>query len=112
MKRTLRYLSFSCAIFFVAVTSVVAQTDAPANYSAKCQSCHGTTGAGETRTGKMLTVKSFSDSSVTNLTDTSLNATIANGSGKMPAFKNIFSVDQIDSLVDYLHQLQSQLQGH
>jgi cytochrome c6 len=88
-----------------------AQSDAQSNYIARCQSCHGPTGAGETVTGKALKIRPFNDVQVMNMTDATLNTAIANGSGKMPAFQSFYSGDQISALVQYLHQLQTTLQS-
>ena len=112
MRRNWSLRIFLGAVLLAGVSYVHAQTDAPTNYVAQCQACHGPTGAGETPTGKMLKVKSFNDSQVVSLTDASLTSAITNGSGKMPAYQNEFSNDQISNLVHYLHQLQTQLQGN
>ena len=112
MKTMGCHIGVISVVIIVGAAFAVAQSDAPTNYVAKCQACHGPTGAGETPTGKMLKVKSFNDSQVVSLTDASLTTSIANGSGKMPAYQNEFSGDQISNLVQYLHQLQTQLQGN
>lgn len=105
------YVSFVLAASMYAAGHAQAQSETQANYVAKCQACHGPTGAGETATGKILQVKSFNDSTVTSMTDPALNGVITSGSGKMPAYQNIFSNDQISNLVQYLHQLQTNLQS-
>ena len=111
MKTMCHYFAIFAALILLGTASVCAQSETQTNYVAKCQACHGPTGAGETPTGKMLKVKSFNDAQVTSLTDASLNSTITNGSGKMPSYQNEFSGDQISALVQYLHQLQASLQS-
>ena len=111
----MRYMLCACLVlvsctFFTRAAK--AQSDTQSNYVAKCQTCHGPTGAAETATGKILKVKSFADATVLNMTDASLTGAISNGSGKMPAFQNIYSNDQINNLVQYLHQLQTSLQAN
>lgn len=85
------------------------QTDNQTTYTAKCAPCHGATGAGETPTGRMLRVKSFGDSTVTQLSDATLAGSISNGQNKMPSFKTVLTNDQITNLVQHLHELQSKL---
>lgn len=111
MTRTWHAALISVAVALSAVSSLFAQSDAQSNYVSKCQACHGPTGAGETATGKVLKIKPFNDAQVMNMTDVNLNTVITNGSGKMPAFQNFYSGDQINNLVQYLHQLQSKLQS-
>ena len=111
MKTMQRSIGVFGAVLCCGMTLCLAQSSAQSNYIAKCQACHGATGAGDTPTGKMLSVKSFADPQVVSLTDDSLTGTLSNGAGKMPAFKNIYSGDQISALVQYLHQLQTSLQA-
>ncbi len=112
MTRYFVQYGVAVALLFVLAIRASAQSEAQANYAAKCQACHGTTGAGETPTGKMLKVKSFNDTQVKALNDEALTGTISSGSGKMPSYQNEFSGDQIAALVQYLHQLQTNLQGN
>jgi mono/diheme cytochrome c family protein len=90
--------------------AAVSQSAARTAYVTNCQACHGATGAGETPTGKILKVKPFNDPQVVGLADAAISSNIARGLGKMPPFKNILSNDQISSLVQYMHQLQANLQ--
>ena len=112
MKAIAAYVVIAFASLAISADECLAQSDAQSNYVSKCQACHGATGAGETSTGKFMKVKSFNDSQVTSMTDAALNNVITNGSGKMPAFQNNLSGDQISNLVQYLHQLQTNLQSH
>jgi cytochrome c6 len=97
------------AILLFAVNFGFAQSSAKANYQSKCQMCHGATGAGETPNGKMLKVKLFNDPTITSLSDSALLGVIKAGTGRMPAFTNVYTDDQINDLVQFLHQLQTQL---
>jgi cytochrome c6 len=60
MKRLL-LLSLTC----LAVTALSAQAeDAKTNYEKGCQKCHGAEGKGETKMGKKLGAKDYSDAKV------------------------------------------------
>jgi mono/diheme cytochrome c family protein len=74
---------------------------AEATYKAKCASCHGPDGKGETATGKMMHVKDFSSEEVQKMSDADLTAAITSGKGKMPPYKTL-SADQVKDLVAYI----------
>jgi mono/diheme cytochrome c family protein len=75
-----------------------------ATYKAKCATCHGPDGKGETPTGKSLKVKDFSSEDVQKASDADLAGTIAAGKGKMPAYKTL-TPDQVKDLVGYIRSL-------
>lgn len=77
---------------------------AEATYKAKCATCHGPDGKGETPTGKSLKVKDFSSEDVQKASDADLAGTIAAGKGKMPAYKTL-TPDQVKDLVGYIRSL-------
>ena len=72
-----------------------AQSGGEATYKAKCQMCHGATGAADTPTAKMMKVKSFTDPIMLKMSDATLLGLTRNGSGKMPAFKDKLTDPQI-----------------
>ena len=74
---------------------------AEATYKAKCASCHGPDGKGETAAGKMMHVKDFSSEEVQKMSDADLTAVITSGKGKMPPYKTL-SADQVKDLVAYI----------
>jgi cytochrome c6 len=75
-------------------------------YKAKCQSCHGADGLGNTPVGKMVKIVSFKDPTVVNATDADLIAVVNNGKNKMPAYKGKITDDQITAVVAYIRTLQ------
>lgn len=84
---------------FAAFTLTVHGDDAVALYTAKCKMCHGANGAGDTPMGKKLALKDLASAAVQKNDDPALVKVIAKGSGKMPAFENKISAEQIKQLV-------------
>jgi len=78
-----------------------AQSGGEAVYKARCQMCHGATGSADTPAGKAMKVKSFSDPIMLKMSDATLLGLTKNGSGKMPAFKDKLTDDQIKDAVDF-----------
>ena len=68
-------------------------------WKAKCSSCHGADGTGQTDQGKKLNIKDYTKADFhAKSTDAQLKEAIVNGSGKdMPAYKDLS--DQADQLV-------------
>jgi cytochrome c6 len=73
--------------------------DAAALYASRCASCHGKDGKG-TSTGKKLGAKDLSLETKEPVQE--IAADIANGTGKMPAFKGKLSPEEIDALAKYV----------
>lgn len=82
-------------------TTARADNTAEATYKAKCASCHGPDGKGETATGKAMKVKDLALADVQKMSDAELTDTIAKGKGKMPAYKTL-TPDQVKDLVAYV----------
>jgi len=76
-----------------------AQSPGEATYKAKCQMCHGATGAAETPTAKMLKVKPLSDPDIKKLSADDMFAAVKNGKGKMQPFKDKLTDAQIKDAV-------------
>jgi mono/diheme cytochrome c family protein len=96
------------AIFGAAVLlSATAKADNPAEatYKAKCASCHGQDGKGETAAGKSMKAGSFAAPEVTKMSDDDLATAIAKGKNKMPAYEKSLKPDQIKELVGYIRSL-------
>lgn len=87
-------------------TMSFAQSGGEATYKAKCQMCHGATGAGDTPAGKSMKVKSFKDPEVAKVTDAAMINITKNGQGKMPAYKDKLSDPQIKEVVAYIRTLE------
>lgn len=80
---------------------VKADDTAEAAYKAKCITCHGPDGKGETPAGKAMKVKDFASEEVKKMSDEDLSEAISKGKGKMPAYKTL-TADQVKSLVAYI----------
>lgn len=77
----------------------VARADPAATFKARCAACHGPGGKGDTAMGKKLGAK---DLTTLKVSATHMEKDIANGEGKMPAFKDKLSTDEIKALVKYI----------
>jgi len=102
MSFPLKAAFFSAALF--AATTTHAQ--APANYTAKCQMCHGATGLADSPAGKAMGAKSFKLPEVLKESDADLTGIIKSGKGKMPAFTGKLKDPEIAALVVYIRTLQ------
>ena len=108
MARVMRRLNF-VAILCLAVTALALSAradDASAKlYQAKCASCHGPDGAGNSTVGKALKVRDFHDPDVQKQSDADLTSIIAKGKNKMPAYEKTLKPDEIKGLAAYVREL-------
>lgn len=79
--------------------------DGAAVYKAKCASCHGADGAGQTAIGKKMNLRDLGSPEVQKQTDAELYAWTADGKGKMPAYKGKLSDAEIKALVAFMRTL-------
>jgi cytochrome c6 len=99
--------SFAFAfVLAAAAVSVCAQQPTAGVYKAKCALCHGATGEADTPAGRAFKVPSFNSESVLKESDADLLAIANNGKGKMPAWHDKLSEDQLKGLVSFIHTLQ------
>lgn len=84
---------------------VVAAADGAATYKAKCASCHGADGAGQTTMGKKFNLRDLGSADVQKQTDAQLTAITTDGKGKMPAYKGKLTDAQIKELVAFMRSL-------
>ncbi len=92
------------ALVAVAFLNAPAKADAAAaeaTYKAKCATCHGPDGKGETPTGKTMKAGDFASEAVQKMSDADLTDAISKGKGKMPAYKTL-TPDQVKDLVAYV----------
>jgi mono/diheme cytochrome c family protein len=73
-----------------------------ATYKAKCQSCHGSTGTPNAGIAKAMNVKPAAEYKASEKEE--IDA-VANGKGKMPAFKGKLTDEQIKGSVEYFRTL-------
>lgn len=98
MKAIISLMAFSL-ILALAVPAVA--EDAAALYKSKCQMCHGPDGKGSAA-GQKMGAKPFSE---VKASDKELVEITKNGKGKMPAYKDKLTDDQINDLVKYVRTL-------
>ncbi len=90
-----------------ASTAAVSQAqDGAATYKAKCASCHGADGSGNTPAGKSMKAIPFKSPDIVKASDDDLFADTKNGKGKMPAYSGKLSDAQIKDVVAYIRTLQ------
>ena len=101
MKRMLSVLLFFAVI--VCLNCFADSTDAAALFKSKCAMCHGPDGTGSAM-GQKLGAKSYKSPDIQKQSDADLKNAIANGKGKMPAYKSL-TPEQVDRLVKYVRDL-------
>ena len=74
-------------------------------YKAKCISCHGADGSGNTAAGKSLKVRDMRSAEVQKLSDDQLFNLIAKGKGKMPGYEKTLGAEKCKELVAYVRHL-------
>jgi len=105
MVRTTQYQAVLVVVIALAGASCFAQSAGEATYKAKCQSCHGATGAADTTIGLALKVKPVSDPQVKKMSDAGMIDATKNGLGKMQAFKERLTDGQIKDVAAYFRTL-------
>jgi len=76
-------------------------------YKAKCASCHGADGSGQTKIGKTMKLRDLRSPEVQKQTDAELLKIITDGKAKMPGYKTKLSVADLSSLVAYVRGMAS-----
>lgn len=103
----MKALSRLIAILALAAAALCASAeDAASVYKTKCVMCHGAAGDANTPAGKALKVPSFGSDDAVKATDAALLEIARNGKGKMPAWHDKLSDDQIRGLVAYIRTIQ------
>jgi mono/diheme cytochrome c family protein len=75
-------------------------------YKTSCAQCHGTTGEADTPAGKAFSARSLNSPEVLKMSDAEMLALIKKGKGKMPAWEEILTDDQLKGVIAYIHTLQ------
>jgi cytochrome c6 len=89
----------------LAVPAAFAAADGAALYKAKCATCHGADGSGQTPMGKSMKLRDLRSADVQKLTDAELTKVTADGKGKMPAYKAKLTAEEITALVAYIRSI-------
>ena len=87
------------------VIAVPAFADGAAVYKAKCASCHGADGAGQTPVGKSMKIRDLRSAEVQKQTDVELTKIISGGKGKMPAYGKQLSNADVEALIVHIRTL-------
>ena len=88
-------------VLLLAGTVSFAQSSGEATYKAKCQMCHGEKGLADAGAGKAMKVKPATDPDVKKLSEAQMIDAVHNGMGKMQAYKEKLTDEQIKDAVDY-----------
>ena len=111
MKNSIKLTATGLAFFFAAALSHAAP--AADNWDANCTKCHGADGKGQTKVGKKLNLKDYSDAAVqAKMTDADMTKAITDGvfekdKEKMKSFKADLSADEIKDLVAYVRKFKA-----
>ena len=79
--------------------------DAAATYKAKCASCHGADGKGETPYGKREKLRDLGSAAVQGQSDDQLFNITAKGKGKMPGYEKSLGAAVCKELVAHIRTL-------
>ena len=94
---------FAAALILAGIPAFADATpDGAAIYKAKCAMCHGPDGK---KVNKAMNIRDLTSAEVQKQTDDELHAVIANGKGKMPAYKGKLSEADIKALVVTMRDL-------
>ena len=112
MKNSTKYLMFGGPLLAVAVLSFAAPV--AENWENHCSKCHGADGKGQTKAGRKLQVKDYTDAKVqAEMKDADMAKATTDGitdkAGKerMKAYKDELSSDEIKELVAYVRKFKS-----
>ena len=110
MKTTTKIIAISLAL--AGATTIGRAAAANENWDNLCAKCHGADGKGQTKVGKKLGVKDYTDAKVqAELKDDEMTKAITsgvteNGKEKMKAFKDL-SADEVKDLVAYVRKFKA-----
>ncbi len=111
MKLTLKHVMLGAPLVLGAVLFAAPVAE---NWENHCTKCHGADGKGQTKAGKKLNVKDYTDAKVQGeMKNPDMKAAIADGvkdkSGKekMKGYKEELSAKEIDELVAYVRKFKA-----
>jgi cytochrome c553 len=111
MKTTTKIALTSLVLTLAA--GVASAAPASENWDNLCASCHGADGKGQTKSGKKLKIRDYTDAKVqAELKDEELVKAVAEGikdggKEKMKAFKDEISADEIKDLVAFIRKFKA-----
>ncbi len=99
---------------FAAVAALSQAAPVAENWENHCQKCHGADGKGQTKSGKKLQLRDYTDAAVqAELKDEEMVKAIADGvtdkagKEKMKGYKDELSKDEINDLVAYIRKFKA-----
>jgi mono/diheme cytochrome c family protein len=100
--------AFRISVVLACISAAISGHASPpaALYKTNCAPCHGVAGDASTPAGKTFKVPSFSSEAVLKETDANMLAIAKDGKGKMPAWHDKLSEQQLNDLIAYIHMLQ------
>jgi cytochrome c6 len=113
MKTSTKIALISLAIPLTAGVASAAAATAADNWENSCASCHGSDGKAQTKMGKKLKVRDYTDAKVqAELKDEDMLKATADGvkvdgKEKMKGFKGELSADEIKDLVAYIRKFKA-----
>ena len=111
MKNVTQLLTLGAALALGASISLAAP--ASENWDNNCTKCHGADGKGQTKVGKKLNLKDYTDAKVqaemkdADMTKAITSGVFADGKEKMKAFKEEISADEIKDLVAFVRKFKA-----
>ncbi len=105
MTRLVQARSFGWVLALLLASAVTAFAAGEDVYKAKCASCHGPDGKGQTAIGKKMDLRDLASDDVQKQHDSELKLIIEKGKGKMPGYKGKLTDKQIDDLIVYIRSL-------
>ena len=105
MKKSLVFVTVAAMMIIALPVMADAGPDGAALYKGKCASCHGADGSGQTPVGKSMKLRDLRSDEVQKQSAKDLFTIIADGKGKMPAYKAKMSTADIDALVAFIKTL-------
>lgn len=94
-----------CAAVLLLVGSANAQGGGEKTYKAKCASCHGPDGKGETAAGKATKARDFCSDEVKKATDEEWTGIVVKGKNKMPGYEKKLTESEVKEVVAYIRSL-------
>jgi len=91
----------------VALAALPMFGDGATLFRAKCSSCHGADGAGQTAVGKSMKLRDLRSSEVQKQTDLELTKIISGGKGKMPPYGKQLSNDDVAAVISHIRTLKA-----
>jgi mono/diheme cytochrome c family protein len=106
MKKVLSGIAI-LGILCLASTSVRAQDKANGEkvYKAKCASCHGPDGKGETAAGKATKARDICSDEVKKETDAAWTDIVVKGKNKMPSYDKKITDSEVKDVIAYMRSL-------